>query len=155
MPRVPMKASEAVKCKAANIGGFRAFTVANDALTVVVSKDNTWATCLTVAELKKIWEPGSKVNNWNQVRSSFPNESLKLFGPGTDSGTFDYFTEVDQREIQGLALRLLRARGRQRARPGRVRDEGRHGVLRVLVLRGEQGQAQGSSRSRIRRRASA
>ena len=90
----PMKASEAVNCKAANIGGFRAFTVANDALTVVVNKDNTWATCLTVAELKKIWEPGSKVNNWNQVRSSFPNESLKLFGAGTDSGTFDYFTEV-------------------------------------------------------------
>ncbi len=90
----PMKASEAVKCKEANIGGFRAFTVANDALTVVVSRENTWATCLTTAELKKIWEPGSKINNWNQVRSSFPNESLKLFGPGTDSGTFDYFTEA-------------------------------------------------------------
>jgi phosphate transport system substrate-binding protein len=90
----PMKASEAVKCKAANIGGFRAFTVANDALTVVVNKSNTWATCLTVPEMKKIWEPGSKVNNWNQIRSSFPNESLKLFGAGTDSGTFDYFTEV-------------------------------------------------------------
>ena len=90
----PMKASEAVKCKAGNIGGFRAFTVANDALTVVVNRDNTWATCLTVAELKKIWEPGSKISNWNQVRSSFPNEPLKLFGPGTDSGTFDYFTEA-------------------------------------------------------------
>ena len=90
----PMTNSEAVKCKAANIGGFRAFTVANDALTVVVSRDNTWATCLTVPELKKIWEPGSKVNNWNQVRSSFPDEPLKLFGPGTDSGTFDFFTEV-------------------------------------------------------------
>jgi phosphate transport system substrate-binding protein len=90
----PMKLSEAAKCKETNVGSWRAFTVANDALTVVVSRDNTWASCLTVAELKKIWEPGSKVNNWNQVRSSFPNESLKLFGPGTDSGTFEYFTEV-------------------------------------------------------------
>ena len=90
----PMKVSEAANCKKSNVGSWRAFTVANDALTVVVNRDNTWATCLTVAELKKIWEPGSKVSNWNQVRSSFPNESLKLFGPGTDSGTFDYFTEV-------------------------------------------------------------
>lgn len=90
----PMKASEAVKCKATNIGGFRAFTVANDALTVVVNRSNTWVTCLTVPELKRIWEPGSKISNWNQVRASFPDEPLKLFGPGTDSGTFDYFTEV-------------------------------------------------------------
>ena len=90
----PMKLSEAAKCKQSNVGSWRAFTVANDALTVVVSRSNTWATCLTVAELKKIWEPGSKVSNWNQVRSSFPNEPLKLFGPGTDSGTFEYFTEA-------------------------------------------------------------
>jgi phosphate transport system substrate-binding protein len=76
---------------------FTEFVVANDALTVVVHKENTWATCLTVDELKKIWEPNSKVNNWSQVRSGFPNESLKLFGPGTDSGTFDYFTD----EING------------------------------------------------------
>ena len=62
--------------------------------TVVVSRDNTWATCLTVAELKKIWEPGSKVNSWNDVRAGFPNEPLRLFGPGTDSGTFEYFTEA-------------------------------------------------------------
>lgn len=68
--------------------------VANDALTVVVNKDNTWVDCLTVAQLKKIWEPGSTVNNWNQVDPAFPNEPLKLFGAGTDSGTFDYFTAV-------------------------------------------------------------
>jgi phosphate transport system substrate-binding protein len=58
-----------------------------------VNQQNTWATCLTMAELKKIWEPGSKVNNWNDIRPSFPNQSLRLFGPGTDSGTFDFFTE--------------------------------------------------------------
>ena len=90
----PMRVREAAVCKTNNVGSWRAFTVANDALTVVVSRDNTWATCLTVAELKKIWEPGSKVNNWRDVRSSFPNEPLRLFGAGTDSGTFEYFTEA-------------------------------------------------------------
>jgi phosphate transport system substrate-binding protein len=90
----PMRNREAAVCKDNNVGSWRAFTVANDALTVVVSRENTWATCLTVAELKKIWEPGSKVNNWRDVRSSFPNEPLRLFGAGTDSGTFEYFTEA-------------------------------------------------------------
>jgi phosphate transport system substrate-binding protein len=68
--------------------------VANDALTIVVNSENDWATCLTVDELNAIWKPGSKVSNWNQVRADFPNEPLKLFGAGTDSGTFDYFTDV-------------------------------------------------------------
>jgi len=90
----PMRNSEALACKTNSIGSWRAFTVANDALTVVVNQQNTWASCLSVAELKKIWEPGSKVNNWKDVRSSFPDVPLKLFGPGTDSGTFEYFTEA-------------------------------------------------------------
>ena len=59
---------------------------------VVVNKDNDWATCLTVPQLAKIWGPGSKVNNWNQVDPAFPDQKLTLFGAGTDSGTFDYFT---------------------------------------------------------------
>ena len=67
--------------------------VANDGIAVVVNPDNDWATCLTTAELKTIWDKGSKVNNWNQVKSSYPDQSMKLFGAGTDSGTFDYFTE--------------------------------------------------------------
>lgn len=71
--------------------------VANDALTVVVNKDNDWATCLTVSELNAIWKPGSTVSSWQDVRPSFPDEPLELFGPGTDSGTFDYFTD----EING------------------------------------------------------
>lgn len=66
--------------------------VAFDGLTVVVNPKNTWCDDLTVEELKKIWEPGSKVNNWNQVRAGFPDKPLKLYGAGTDSGTFDYFT---------------------------------------------------------------
>jgi phosphate transport system substrate-binding protein len=68
--------------------------VANDGLSVVVNNENTWANCLTTAQLKAIWDKSSKVNNWNQVDPSFPNEPLKLFGAGTDSGTFDYFTQA-------------------------------------------------------------
>lgn len=68
--------------------------VAFDGLSVLVNPANNWVDCLTTAELKKIWEPASQVNNWNQVRPNFPNQQLRLYGPGTDSGTFDYFTEV-------------------------------------------------------------
>ena len=70
--------------------------IANDALTVVVNADNDWATCLTVEQLNTIWDPKSedKVTNWNQVDPSFPDEKLVLFGAGTDSGTFDYFTDA-------------------------------------------------------------
>jgi phosphate transport system substrate-binding protein len=70
------------------------FRVATDALTNVVNSENDWATCLTVEQLNSIWEPGSKVSNWNQVDPSFPDVPLRLYGPGTDSGTFDYYTDV-------------------------------------------------------------
>jgi phosphate transport system substrate-binding protein len=75
------------------------YTVANDALTIIVNPENDWATCLTTDQLKKIWEPSAegKITNWNQVDPSFPDEPLTLAGPGTDSGTFDYFTD----EING------------------------------------------------------
>ena len=70
------------------------FRVATDALTNVVNTQNDWVTCLTVDQLKTIWEPGSKVSNWSQVDPSYPDVPLRLFGPGTDSGTFDYYTDV-------------------------------------------------------------
>jgi len=89
----PIKASEHAICLAKG-NRWVAFTVANDGIAVVVNRANTWADCLTTAELKKIWNTGSTVNNWSQVRAGFPDQPLKLFGPGTDSGTFDYFTEV-------------------------------------------------------------
>jgi len=92
----PIKDEEKAACEQAGVK-YAELAVANDALTVVVNKENTWAECLTVAQLKKIWEPGSKVNNWNQVDPKFPNEPMKLYGAGTDSGTFDYFTD----EING------------------------------------------------------
>lgn len=71
--------------------------VAFDGLTVVVNKDNDFVDYLTVDELKKIWEPNSKVQTWADVRDGWPAEKISLFGPGTDSGTFDYFTD----EING------------------------------------------------------
>jgi phosphate transport system substrate-binding protein len=72
---------------------FTEFLVANDGIVNVVNIENDWVDCLTVAQLKKIWEPGSKVKSWKDVDSSFPGDQLKLFGAGTDSGTFDFFTE--------------------------------------------------------------
>jgi phosphate transport system substrate-binding protein len=66
--------------------------VALDALTNVVNTENDWATCLTVDQLNAIWKPGSAVKNWNQIDPAFPDVALKLYGAGTDSGTFDYFT---------------------------------------------------------------
>jgi len=68
--------------------------VAYDGLSVVVNRENNWVDKLTLDELKKIWEPNSKVTKWNQIRPNWPDKEIKLYGPGTDSGTFDYFTEI-------------------------------------------------------------
>ena len=92
----PIKDEEKEACEAKGIE-YLELAVANDALTVVVNKDNNWATCLTVEQLKKIWDQGSKVKTWRDVDAKFPAEPLRLYGPGTDSGTFDYFTD----EING------------------------------------------------------
>lgn len=88
----PIEAKEA-KAAAEKSIEYIELPVAYDGLSIVVNPKNTWAKSLTKAELKKIWEPGSKINNWSQVRAGFPNQPLKLYGPGTDSGTFDYFTK--------------------------------------------------------------
>jgi len=89
----PIEADEIAVCEQHGIA-YSQLTVANDALSVVVNPANDWADCLTVAQLNTIWAPGSTVTTWNQVDPSFPNEPLQLFGPGTDSGTFDYFTQA-------------------------------------------------------------
>jgi phosphate transport system substrate-binding protein len=96
----PIRYSEAKKCQDAGIKYIQ-FLVANDGLSIVANKSNTWANCLTTGELKKIWDRGSNVNSWKDVRAGFPDVPLKLYGPGTDSGTFDFFTEV----INGTARR--------------------------------------------------
>jgi phosphate transport system substrate-binding protein len=96
----PISASEKADCQGKGVN-YVELIVANDALTVVVNKQNTWADCLTVPQLKAVWDAGSKVNNWNQIDAKFPNEPLKLFGAGTDSGTFDFFTkEINGKEKQ-------------------------------------------------------
>jgi len=87
----PMNQEEQEICADAGVD-YLEFHVATDALTIVVSEENDWATCLTVDQLKAIWEPASKLRSWRQVDPSFPDVPLRLFGPGTDSGTFDYFT---------------------------------------------------------------
>jgi phosphate transport system substrate-binding protein len=88
----PIKEDEEVPvCKKNNIE-YTQIQIANDGIAVVVNKENDWAKCLTVEQLNKIWGPDSKVDNWNQVDSSFPDQKLTLAGPGTDSGTFDFFT---------------------------------------------------------------
>jgi phosphate transport system substrate-binding protein len=91
----PILKQEMEVCKKAGIE-YIELPVAFDALTVVVNPKNTWANELTVAELKKMYEPAAqgKVMNWNQIRAGFPNAPLKLAGAGADSGTFDYFTEA-------------------------------------------------------------
>ena len=80
-----------------NEGGvdYTEFEVAVDALTVVVNSENDWVDCLTVEQLKAIWRPGSKIDNWSEIPGGgFPDRPLTLAGPGTDSGTFDYFTDA-------------------------------------------------------------
>jgi phosphate transport system substrate-binding protein len=89
----PITTREIEACRSRGVA-FIEMPIAFDGLAVVVNPQNTWARDLTVAELKRIWEPGSKINNWSQVRQGFPNVPLRLFGPGTASGTFDYFTEA-------------------------------------------------------------
>jgi len=91
----PILKKEMDDCRAAGIEYFE-LPVAFDALTVVIHPKNAFIKQLTVAEMKKIWEPGAqgKVMKWNQVNPQWPDAPMKLFGPGADSGTFDYFTEA-------------------------------------------------------------
>jgi phosphate transport system substrate-binding protein len=91
----PILKAEMADCAKAGIEYFE-LPVAFDALTVVVNPKNNFIKQLTVAELKKMWEPAAqgKVTRWNQVNPQWPDQPMKLFGPGADSGTFDYFTEA-------------------------------------------------------------
>jgi len=89
----PIKPTEIEKCKAKGIE-YVELKVAIDGLTVVVHPDNDWCDALTVAELKKMWNRGSEVKNWSDVRDGFPTAPIKFFGAGSDSGTYDYFIEV-------------------------------------------------------------
>jgi len=89
----PINGSERDDCAAAGVE-FTELSVAWDGLSVIANPRNEFAQCLSVDDLRRIWEPGSSVNTWRDVHSEWPSEEIRLYGPGTDSGTFDYFTET-------------------------------------------------------------
>lgn len=89
----PIKDSEAQVATANGIE-YLEFEIALDGIAIVTNQDNDWVDYLTVEELDLIWNPDSSVDSWNDIRSEWPEQSIRLYGPGTDSGTFDYFTEV-------------------------------------------------------------
>ncbi|PSR18147.1 ABC transporter substrate-binding protein [filamentous cyanobacterium CCP3] len=91
----PISEAEIAACDASDVRYYE-LPIAFDALTVVVNPQNSWASDITTAELKKIWEPSAqgRITNWSQVRPGWPDQPLTLYGPGLDSGTYDYFAEV-------------------------------------------------------------
>ena len=88
-----IKEDELELCRQAGVDPLE-LQIAIDGLAVVVNPANTFVQCLTVDELRRIWEPGSTLQSWSEVREGMPDEPLRLYGPGTNSGTFDYFTEA-------------------------------------------------------------
>ncbi len=94
----PVSDAEREACAASGIE-FTELPVAWDGLSVIANPANDFAQCLTVDELRRIWEPNSTVRTWRDVRGEWPAEEIKLYGPGTDSGTFDYFTETVMGEV--------------------------------------------------------
>jgi phosphate transport system substrate-binding protein len=95
----PIKDSEIEACKQNGIE-FVEFMVAYDGLSVIVNPANDWCDCLTVDQLKQLWQPESTINKWSELNPAWPDERIQLYGPGTDSGTFDYFTEVVVGELK-------------------------------------------------------
>lgn len=91
----PIQKAEMETCKAAGVE-YIELPVAFDALTIAINPKNTWSKTITVAELKAMWEPSAqgKITKWNQINPAWPDEKIKLYGAGADSGTFDYFTEA-------------------------------------------------------------
>jgi phosphate transport system substrate-binding protein len=91
----PISSNEVTACADGGVG-FIEIPVAYDGLAVVVHPNNSWVTSMTVDDLRRIWEPAAqgKIMRWNQIRPNWPDREIHLFGPGVDSGTFDYFTEV-------------------------------------------------------------
>ena len=102
-----IKDSEAAKATENGIEYFE-FLVGVDGLSVMVNPKNDFVDCMTVEQLKMIWEPESSIDSWSDIDSSWPDRKINLYGPGTDSGTFDYFTEEVVGEAKALASRLHR-----------------------------------------------
>jgi len=88
-----IKQKEADKCAAKGVK-FIELEVAYDGLAVVINPQNDWCDCLTVEQLRELWRPESAVKKWSDLNPDWPQEKIRLYGPGTDSGTFDYFTKA-------------------------------------------------------------
>lgn len=97
----PIKDKEVEEAKAAGID-FIELTVAYDGLSVIVNKENTWVESMTVEELNKMWNKDSTVKLWSDVNPAWPSEPIKFYAPGTDSGTFEYFTETVNEEAGNI-----------------------------------------------------
>jgi len=126
----PIKEKERKLCEKNGIQ-FVEIPVAYDALSVVIHPDNTWATVMTPAQLKKMWEPAAqgKITKWNQIDPSWPNKELKLYGPGVDSGTFDYFTEAINGQSQASRGDFTSSEDDNVLVQGVVNDEGALGFF--------------------------
>ena len=153
----PIKADdegEGLACTANNIE-FVELQVAIDGLTVVVNPENTFASCLTIEELAKIYGPDSPENlMWSDVRADFPAQPVNRFMPGADSGTFDYFTEVINGEVDASTQFATQNEDDNVLVTGVAGDVNAIGYLRLRLLRREPGQAQGPRgrwRLRLRR----
>jgi phosphate transport system substrate-binding protein len=94
----PITPAEEASCQAAGVQ-YAVFPVAYDGITVTVNPANTWVDCLTVEQLRAIWEPEQPESSWNQLDPAWPEAKIELYGPGPDSGTFDYFTEAIVGEV--------------------------------------------------------
>ena len=101
----PITEDEKKACADKNIQ-YTEFQIGFDGIAVVTNKKNDFASCVTTGELKEIWDTGSTVEKWSDVRADWPDRSISLYGPDTDSGTFDYFTEAIDGEGEAEPCRL-------------------------------------------------
>lgn len=136
----PINAQEMQNCNKAGVR-FIELPVAFDALTIVVNPQNNWAQNITVAELKRIWEPAAqgKITNWNQVRPGWPDRPLNLFGPGKDSGTFDYFTEAVVGKIDASRNDYVASENDEIIAEGVMQDPNALGYFGLAYYEGNEG----------------
>ena len=116
--------------------------IAFDGLSVVVNPKNDWCDCLTVEQLKAIWQPESAVSKWSDLDPAWPEREIKLYGPGTDSGTFDYFTEAIVGKAGSSRDDYSPSEDDNVLGDGRGRATRRVGLLRIGLLRRESGPSQ-------------
>ena len=124
--------------------------VAYDGLSVVVNKENDFLTCITTEQLHKIWGPESTVTRWNEVDPSWPDAPIKLYGPGTASGTFEYFNEMVNGKGDASRSDFTASEDDNVLVQGVAGNRNSRRLLRVRLLRGEQGPAEGTGHRRRR-----